>query len=151
MPLQSKNIKKVLKISRQRLWYWRKAGILTNLERTKGGYFTYNFHDLTVLKTIEALKKEGFSTYKIRKSFLGVKSRFPDEKELLAKGQFIVFGKSVIFVFKGTAYDAISGQVSLLDFSKIEGWVGLVKELPVDQEVPESEESYLKKARLKVS
>ncbi len=131
MKITSKFIQQKLGFSRQRLYYWRNVGIFPFPPKNLGdsGQFCYSFHDLIVLKTIKLLKEAGVTTFHIRIIFERIKILFPEVKNPLAENQLVVFGGKIVYIKKGYAYDILTGQALLLDFKKVEKWVGEILQL----------------------
>jgi len=127
--ITAKSIEDQYQISRQQLYYWYKTAKIISPPKKKGSKYSpceYNTSDLQVIKTISRLKSAGFSTYKIRICFENITSFFPDIANPFACKPIIVFGKTIIFIHNGKAYDAFSGQRYLLDFKKMKKWAGKV-------------------------
>ncbi len=123
----SRLVHKEFKFSRQQLYYWRREGLISPKSKTsQKGDFKYSFRDRKVLKTIKYLKDSGMSTYRIKKCFKHLKDHFPNIKNPFASNPIFVFGNSIVFCHKGKSYDALSGQLFLLDFGKMKGWEGKI-------------------------
>jgi len=95
---------------------------------TPRGYYHYGFQDLVALRTISILKKKGFSTYQIRKSFESLKNKFPAISNPFVQKPVIVTGKRVAIIDRGNVYDALTGQMLIIKLEEIELWVNELKE-----------------------
>lgn len=126
MEITSKLIKINLGFSRQQLYYWREKGVIHPPVKSSGGHFRYSFQDLVTLKTIKLLRDQGITIFQIRKCFEQIRQLFPNVEQPFSENQILAFREKVVYVHKGHAYDALTGQAYLLDFQKVEEWAGEV-------------------------
>lgn len=145
-----KFIQKRFSFSRQQMWYWRHKGLLTQKIKRGQGQHRYTFEDLRVLKVIKSLRDQGISTRRIRESFESLKSKFKRVKNPFLKGQIIVTGKKLIFIHEGKVYEAISGQMILLDYSEVNRWVEKVTSINKEEDVTDDEFNFYKQPNLEV-
>ena len=149
--LKSSNfIQKELGFSRQQLHYWRKIGIFSASLNTPGGHYRYGFQDLKSLNTIKLLRDAGISTHRIRKCFESIRESFPEIKSPFVEKPILVFGGRIVFVHKGQAYDALTGQSLLLDFNKIERWARKVTDISQYAEQVDAEENFLREFTIRL-
>jgi len=151
MPKPPNFIRDNLGFSRQQLYYWRKLGIISPSPRTSGGHYRYHFDDLKILKTIRILRDAGLSTYRIRTSLQKIKKFFPDIENPLLECRILIFGRRMVFLHKGRAYDALTGQTYLLDFKKIERWAGTVMGLEKYKQFQEDPSMYFKEVKVNIN
>lgn len=139
--------------TRQQLYYYRKIGLIKNLKKDQNGYINYDIRERITLKVIWTLKESGISTQKIRKSYEGIKNHFGGIEYPFAKKQLLVFGGNVIFIHRGIAYDAITGQSILVKLDEIERWAGEIITVKFGLTRPSAEKitKYTKKARFRVN
>ena len=72
----------LLKVSRERIRAWVKAGLITPTE-TGGGVWHFDFRDVSAAKTLCELARSGVSTARLRESFEQLRTWMPDADQPL--------------------------------------------------------------------
>ncbi len=119
----SRHIKTIFGISRKRLYYWRKIGLLSIGDRTNGGHCKYNFKDLVALQTIMELKDKKISTFTIKKVVEQLRVQYRDLDVPLAEKSFHVVGKEVLETDQKGSFNPLTGQSNFIKKWKMENYV----------------------------
>ena len=102
----------ILGISRGRLRYWNRIGLIKPSVRKKGRP-SYDFQDLICLRTAQGLVSQGLPATKIKTSINSLKKKFPGVDAPLADKRVYVFGSRAIISHKNQLIDPQSGQLVL--------------------------------------
>jgi len=120
----SKDIEKILGISKQRLAYWRSKKLITpsaGRSDGRGRGYLYSYQDLRSLRDILKLQENKVSTYRIRIILERLRNDFPELKEPRLLTTPITFKEKKIFVtHEGVTYDAEDGQCLLIPLEQEE-------------------------------
>jgi DNA-binding transcriptional MerR regulator len=101
---------KLTGLSSRQLAYWRKTGLITPRDLTRGGHARYSFTDLIALRTAKRLLDANVSVQRIRKCLDSLTRFLPAADRPLVELSLVVTG-DVVLVFHGErAFDALTGQ-----------------------------------------
>lgn len=101
---------KLTGLSSRQLGYWRKTGLITPRDVTRGGHARYSFTDLIALRTAKRLLDAKVSLQRIRKCLDSLTRFLPAADRPLVELSLVVTG-DVVLVFHGErAFDALTGQ-----------------------------------------
>lgn len=114
-------------VSRQRLYYWRKIGLIPDY--VSNGFRGYTFADLLSAKVVIGLVNHGVRANKIRDAVDSLKKSFPDLKNPLTEKTLFLNGKEICVLEKGKAYEVLTGQMIIFQIGDFE------KELKSDLKV----------------
>lgn len=120
-------VRRIFKVSRQKLYYWRKIGLLPC--REKGSPQGYSFSDVFSIKVICKLVGAGIRVSKIKKAVDSIQKNQPEIQNPLLEKTLFLTGKEICYFLGGLAYEAVTGQMFL--FSNEE----LKKELKAELKV----------------
>ena len=117
---RSREVARILGISRRQLQYWVAMDLVRPAVRTLGGIYRYTFQDLVALRAAKKLIDAGVSVQRIRRSIEALQRMLPSVRRPLAELQLVGTGNAVLVVRDGTAFEAISGQKWVLEVAALQ-------------------------------
>lgn len=103
MVLNTKTVCELTGLTQRQVDYWDKIHFIKPSIREATGYGSmrlYSFMDLVQFKVAKALKDQGISLQKIRRSLAYLKKNFPDVKKPLAEMKLITDGHAIFALTK---------------------------------------------------
>lgn len=107
---KTRDVVKLLDLSRRQLQYWAKTGLIVPSGRTPGGHHRYSFDDLVALKATKRLIDAGVSVQKIRQSVRALQNLFPQVGRPLGELVLVATGDVVLVFQHDIVFEAITGQ-----------------------------------------
>jgi DNA-binding transcriptional MerR regulator len=107
---KTRDVVKLLDLSRRQLQYWAKTGLIVPSGRTPGGHHRYSFDDLVALKATKRLIDAGVSVQKIRQSVRALQNLLPQVGRPLGELVLVATGDVVLVFQHDTVFEAITGQ-----------------------------------------
>jgi predicted RNase H-like HicB family nuclease len=98
MAFNTSTVSKITGLSIRQLDYWDTRHFIKPSTKEAAGYGSarlYSFRDVVQLKVAKALKEEGISLQKLRKSISYLKKHFPNVEKSLSELRFVTDGKSI--------------------------------------------------------
>lgn len=103
IPYNTSLVSKVTQVSKRKLDYWDKTGLIKPSIKKAKGYGSrriYSFRDMIQLKIAKELRDKGISLQKIRKALNYLKKHMPEIEKPLAQLRFITDGNSIYVLTK---------------------------------------------------
>jgi DNA-binding transcriptional MerR regulator len=116
----SRDVARILGLTRRRLQYWAKTDLVRPSVRTRGGHHRYTFQDLVALKATKRLIDAGVSIQRIRRSIQSLRRTLPGVRRPLVELVLVATGDVVLVLHRGTAFEAASGQEWVLDVAQLQ-------------------------------
>ena len=117
---KTRDVVKLLDLSRRQLQYWAKTGLIVPSGRTPGGHHRYSFDDLVALKATKRLIDAGVSVQKIRQSVRALQNLFPQVGRPLGELVLVATGDVVLVFQHDTVFEAITGQEWVFQVAEFE-------------------------------
>ena len=103
----------------RQIQHWDQTDLIKPTVRTSGGHGRYTFQDLSAFRTAKKLLDEGVSLQRIRHSLRELQRFLPTVKRPLSELTLVATGDAILVFYEGTAFNAISGQASIIETSEI--------------------------------
>src|SRR3990172_3107345 len=117
---RSRDVARILEITRRRLQYWAKSDLVPPSVRTRGGHHRYTFQDLVALKAAKRLIDAGVSIQRIRRSIQSLRRTLPNVRRPLVELLLVATGDVVLVLHRGTTFEALSPQESVFHLSQLQ-------------------------------
>jgi DNA-binding transcriptional MerR regulator len=117
---RSRDVARILGITRRRLQYWAKSDLVPPSASTRGGHHRYTFQDLVALKAAKRLVDAGVSIQRIRRSIQSLRRTLPNVRRPLVELVLVATGDVVLVLHRGTAFEAVSGQEWVFDVAQLQ-------------------------------
>lgn len=127
---RSRDVARILEITRRRLQYWAKTDLAPPSVRTRGGHHRYTFQDLVALKATKRLIDAGVSIQRIRRSIQSLRRTLPNVRRPLVELLLVATGDVVLVLHRGTAFEAVSGQEWVFDVAQLQREVEAFRRSP---------------------
>ncbi|MGE4558233.1 MAG: MerR family transcriptional regulator [Desulfovibrionaceae bacterium] len=113
-----KEIVELFSVTRQRLGYWRKIGLLPRHE--PGSARGYSYRDLLSIKVILNLLTAKIQVRRIKQALDDLKKYEPSLKNPLTEKSFFVRGKKIVIMHNNKAFDIASKQFLLFHLKDLD-------------------------------
>jgi len=113
-------IEEIVDISRQRLYHWRREGLIRRRVKAKKTRIAYSFNDLVAIKIIKKLRDNGVSLREIKEVDKRLGEEYPGIENPITAKTILAYGKRAVLVHKQKPFEALSGQFLLFDTRQIE-------------------------------
>lgn len=110
--ISEKQIVRMFGVTRQRVRYWRKIGLLPPC--VDGGKQGYSFQDVLRMKVVSALVEAGIQPARIRNTLASLKLMLQKDDVLTGKSLYVC-GKEIFIFQGGKAITPRTGQFLLFD------------------------------------
>jgi len=117
---RSRDVARILGVTRRRLRYWAKTDLVPPSVRTRGGHHRYTFRDLVALKAAKRLIDAGVSVQRIRRSIQSLRRTLPNVRRPLVELVLVATGDVVLVLQRGAAFEAVSGQEWVFDVAQLQ-------------------------------
>ncbi len=128
-----REVSEIVGLTFRQIQHWDQSDLIKPGARTAGGHSRYTFQDLISFRTAKKLLEGGVSLQRLRHSLSELQRLLPTVKRPLYELTLVATGDSILVFYEGTIFDAISGQVSIIEVSEvqlsIEKWRKKVTEL----------------------
>jgi len=114
-----REVSEIFGLTFRQIQHWDQTDLINPTVRTPGGHGRYTFQDLIAFRTAKKLLDAGVSLQRIRHSLRELQRLLPMVKRPLSELTLVATGDAILVFYEGTAFDAISGQASIIETSEI--------------------------------